>query len=74
MGVQFEDEFDLRRLAPGKNAGFGASCPQNYMPLKYSESSVDKKPLRASDLRYSSASNAESSEISRGKAVVGGFA
>jgi len=53
MGIQFEEEFDLRRLGPGKAASFGAKLPQqNYMPLKYSEGAVDKKPLRASDLRY----------------------
>ncbi len=53
MGVQFEDEFDLRRLAPGKANGFGAKLsPQAYTNLRYAEGAVDKKALRASDLSY----------------------
>ena len=28
MGIQFEEEFDLRRLTPGKGNGFGARLPQ----------------------------------------------
>ena len=53
MGIQFEDEFDLRRLVPGKADGFGAKLASDrYMPLKYAEDSVDKSPLKSADLRY----------------------
>ena len=53
MGIQFEDEFDLRRLAPGKTKTFGAKMPkQGYTNLRYAEEAVDKQALRASDLRY----------------------
>ena len=52
MGIQFEEEFDLRRLAPGKSAGFGAKLSNNrYLPAEMSQA-VEKKALRASDLRY----------------------
>jgi len=52
MGVQFEEEFDLRRLAPGKGAGFGAKLTQAaYRPLEWADK-VDKQALRGSDLRY----------------------
>ena len=52
LGIQFEEEFDLRRLAPGKGAGFGAKLAQHsYRPLELSER-VEKTALRASDLRY----------------------
>jgi diguanylate cyclase (GGDEF)-like protein len=55
MGIQFEDEFDLRRLAPGKGNGFGARLPQQaYTNLRYADAAVDKKALSASDLRYNS--------------------
>jgi EAL domain-containing protein (putative c-di-GMP-specific phosphodiesterase class I) len=55
MGVQFEEEFDLRRLAPGKAKSFGARLPQQaYTNLRYAEGAVDKKALSAGDLRYSS--------------------
>ncbi|MEA3042072.1 MAG: hypothetical protein QOC65_1561 [Sphingomonadales bacterium] len=54
MGIQFEEEFDLRRLAPGKGDGFGARLPGQaaYINLRYSEGAVDKKALSSSDLRY----------------------
>ena len=37
MGLQFEDEFDLRRLMTGKSAVSRHRLPDRYMPLKYSE-------------------------------------
>ena len=53
MGIQFEDDFDLRRLMPGKPTSFGIRLASDrYMPLKYSEDSVDKSPLKSADLRY----------------------
>jgi diguanylate cyclase (GGDEF)-like protein len=55
MGIQFEDEFDLRRLAPGKNAGFGAKLAKGsggYTNLKYADAAADKRALSAGDLRY----------------------
>ena len=53
MGVQFEDEFDLRRLSPGKGAGFGAKLPQGgYTNLKYSDAAANKQALSKGDLRY----------------------
>ena len=55
MGVQFEDEFDLRRLAPGKNAGFGAKMAKSaggYNNLKYADAAADKRALSNGDLRY----------------------
>jgi diguanylate cyclase (GGDEF)-like protein len=52
MGIQFDEEFDLRRLAPGKSAGFGAKLSQQkYLPTEWADR-VDKVPLRNSDLRY----------------------
>jgi predicted signal transduction protein with EAL and GGDEF domain len=52
MGIQFDEEFDLRRLAPGKNAGFGAKLSQQkYLPTEWADR-VDKQALRNSDLRY----------------------
>jgi diguanylate cyclase (GGDEF)-like protein len=52
MGVQFETEFDLRRLAPGKD-GFGAKLkPQAYTNLKYADAAADKKKFTAGDVRY----------------------
>ena len=52
MGIQFEEEFDLRRLAPSKGTGFGAKlAQQSYRPLELSDR-VEKEALRASDLRY----------------------
>jgi diguanylate cyclase (GGDEF)-like protein len=52
LGVQFEEEFDLRRLVPGKSS-FGAKLSQQgYTNLRYSEGAVDKKALSAGDLRY----------------------
>ena len=51
MGVQFEQEFDLRLLAPGKGAGFGAKLP-SYAGVKYADAAVGKAPLRASELGY----------------------
>jgi hypothetical protein len=37
----------------GKSTGFGTRLASDrYMPLKYSEDSVDKSPLRSADLRY----------------------
>jgi len=53
MGIQFETEFDLRRLAPGKDRGFGAKLtPQPYTNLRYSDGAADKKALTAGDMRY----------------------
>jgi EAL domain-containing protein (putative c-di-GMP-specific phosphodiesterase class I) len=53
MGVQFETEFDLRRLAPGKDGGFGAKLkPQAYTNLRYADAAADKKALTAGDVRY----------------------
>ncbi|HTU11601.1 MAG TPA: EAL domain-containing protein [Allosphingosinicella sp.] len=53
MGVQFEDEFDLRRLQPGKGAGFGAKLPASgYTNLKYADAAANKRALSAGDLRY----------------------
>jgi diguanylate cyclase (GGDEF)-like protein len=53
MGIQFEEEFDLRRLAPGKGGGFGAKLrQQSYSNLRYGEAAADKKALSNSDLRY----------------------
>jgi diguanylate cyclase (GGDEF)-like protein len=53
MGVQFEAEFDLRRLAPGKDRGFGAKLnPPAYTNLRYAEAAADKKALSAGDVRY----------------------
>jgi diguanylate cyclase (GGDEF)-like protein len=53
MGVQFEEEFDLRRLAPGKANGFGARLPQQaYTNLRYADGAADKRALSAGDLRY----------------------
>jgi diguanylate cyclase (GGDEF)-like protein len=54
MGIQFEQEFDLRRLVPGsKERGFGAKLtPQPYTNLRYAEGAADKKALSASDIRY----------------------
>jgi diguanylate cyclase (GGDEF)-like protein len=53
MGVQFEQEFDLRRLAPAKERGFGARLPApGYTNLRYAEGAADKKALSAGDLRY----------------------
>ena len=53
MGVQFETEFDLRRLAPGKDGGFGAKLkPPAYTNLKYADAAADKRALSAGDLRY----------------------
>jgi hypothetical protein len=53
MGVQFETEFDLRRLAPGKDRGFGAKLkPQGYTNLRYADGAADKKALTAGDVRY----------------------
>jgi len=51
MGIQFEQEFDLRLLAPGKGGGFGAKLT-GYAGIKYAEASVNKAPLRASELGY----------------------
>jgi hypothetical protein len=53
MGIQFEDEFDLRRLVPGKGGGFGAKLPQSgYTNLKYADAAANKQALSAGDLRY----------------------
>jgi diguanylate cyclase (GGDEF)-like protein len=54
MGIQFEDEFDLRRLVPGKGKSFGAKLPQTYSNLRYADGAVDKKALSGADLRYNS--------------------
>jgi len=55
MGIQFEEEFDLRRLAPGKVKSFGARLPQQaYTNLRFGEAAADKKALTAGDLRYNS--------------------
>jgi diguanylate cyclase (GGDEF)-like protein len=52
MGVQFEQEFDLRLLAPGKAAaGFGVKLA-GYAGTKFAEGAVDKTALTAADLRY----------------------
>jgi diguanylate cyclase (GGDEF)-like protein len=52
MGIQFEDEFDLRRLASGKGNGFGAKMAQTYTNLKYADGAKDKRALGIGDLRY----------------------
>ncbi len=53
MGIQFEEEFDLRRLAGGKGNGFGAKLNQPaYTNLRYGEAARDKKALSAGDVRY----------------------
>jgi diguanylate cyclase (GGDEF)-like protein len=53
MGIQFETEFDLRRLAPGKDRGFGAKLKaQGYTNLRYADAAADKKALTAGDVRY----------------------
>ena len=55
MGIQFEEEFDLRRLAGGKGNGFGAKLGQQaYTNLRYGEAARDKRALSAGDLRYNS--------------------
>lgn len=55
MGIQFDDEFDLRRLVSGKGSIFGARLSsQPYIGLKYAEGAVDKSPLKDLDLRYGS--------------------
>jgi hypothetical protein len=52
MGVQFEQEFDLRLLSPGKAAnGFGVKLA-GYAGTKYAEGAADKMPLSRSDLRH----------------------
>ncbi|MGE0179881.1 MAG: putative bifunctional diguanylate cyclase/phosphodiesterase [Sphingomonas sp.] len=52
MGIQFEQEFDLRLLAPGKAAAaFGAKL-SGYAGIKYAEGAANKAPLRASELGY----------------------
>jgi len=51
MGIQFEQEFDLRRLAPGKERGFGAKLSP-YTNLRYADAAADKKALTAGDVRY----------------------
>ena len=51
MGVQFEQEFDLRRLGPGKERSFGAKLG-GYTNLRYADQAADKKALSAGDLRY----------------------
>ncbi|HEV2817074.1 MAG TPA: EAL domain-containing protein [Allosphingosinicella sp.] len=53
MGIQFEQEFDLRRLGPGKERSFGAKlAPTAYTNLKYADQAADKKALTAADVRY----------------------
>jgi len=53
MGVQFEKEFDLRRLAPARERGSASGIANHgYTNLKYAEGAADKKALSASDLRY----------------------
>ena len=53
MGVQFETEFDLRRLAPGKDRSFGAKLNAGgYTNLRYADAAADKKALTAGDVRY----------------------
>ena len=53
IGLQFEDEFDLRRLGPNSKAGFGAKLPQSgYTNLKYADAAADKRALSNGDLRY----------------------
>jgi diguanylate cyclase (GGDEF)-like protein len=55
LGIQFEEEFDLRRLAPGKGKGFGAKLPQQgYTNLKYADAAAGKRALSNGDLRYNS--------------------
>ena len=67
MGVQFEHEFDLRRLAPGKDAQLRRqAAPQAYTNLSYADGAADKKALTAGDLRYGRA--AASRPRSRGPA------
>jgi diguanylate cyclase (GGDEF)-like protein len=51
-GIQFEDEFDLRLLAPGKAKTFGAKLPpQTYTNLRHAERAADKARSDA-DLRH----------------------
>jgi len=51
LGIQFEEEFDLRRLVPGRSKGFGVRLPSDgYRPAALS-GAVEKRALRASDLR-----------------------
>ena len=51
MGIQFEQDFDLGRLAPGKESGTGARLSgQSYTNLKYSEGAANKKALSRRDL------------------------
>jgi hypothetical protein len=57
MGIQFEQEFDLRRLAPGKDRSFGAKlAPATYTNLRYADAAADKKALTPGDVRYGSTS------------------
>ncbi|MGQ0590138.1 MAG: putative bifunctional diguanylate cyclase/phosphodiesterase [Sphingosinicella sp.] len=51
VGIQFEEEFDLRKLAPGKGAGFGAKLSQGYRPIELSQRE-EKRALSPADLRY----------------------
>jgi EAL domain-containing protein (putative c-di-GMP-specific phosphodiesterase class I) len=55
MGIQFEEEFDLRRLVSGKGTIFGARLSsQPYIGIKYAEGAADKSALKDLDLRYGS--------------------
>jgi diguanylate cyclase (GGDEF)-like protein len=51
MGIQFEQEFDLRRLGPAKERAFGAKLG-GYTNLRYADQAADKKALTAADVRY----------------------
>jgi EAL domain-containing protein (putative c-di-GMP-specific phosphodiesterase class I) len=51
LGIQFEEELDLRRLVPGRPKGFGArSASDSYRPIELSQG-IEKRALRASDQR-----------------------
>ena len=48
-GVQFEEEFDLRRLVPGKTKGFGARLPGDaYRSVELSRA-VERSALRGGE-------------------------
>jgi hypothetical protein len=55
IGIEFEEEFDLRRLVSGKGSIFGAKLSsQPSIGIKYADGAVDKSPLKDLDLRYGS--------------------
>jgi len=57
LGIQFEEEFDLRKLAPGKvPTGFGVKLTANerYTSPSFGDAAAGKQAMRSSDLRYRS--------------------